>query len=154
MNSIIEKIEQSYLKKDVPPFRVGDLVRVDVKIVEGESERVQTFEGIVIRKRGHGVGATFTVRKVSFGVGVERTFSLHAPRVEKIQVVRSGKVRRAKLYYLRDLSGKAARIEEEESGETAKSSPETAPASGAKEAKPAPAPEKPAQSLHPAGAAG
>lgn len=117
MNPILEKIEQSYLKKSVPAFRVGDFVRVDVKIVEGESERVQAFEGIVIRKRGHGIGATFTVRKMSFGVGVERTFALHAPRVEGIKVMRSGKVRRAKLYYLRDLTGKAARIEEETKGD-------------------------------------
>lgn len=116
MNPIIEKIEQSYLKKNLPNIRVGDLLRVDVKVVEGESERVQAFEGVVIKRKGHGIGETITVRKVSFGVGVERTFPLHSPRVEKMKVVRSGKVRRAKLYYLRNLSGKAARIEEKTSG--------------------------------------
>ena len=112
MNPLIENIEKSMLKKDLPPFRPGDLVRVDVKVVEGENERVQSFEGVVIRKRGHGIAATFTVRKMSFGVGVERTFPLHGPRVEKIKVIRPGKVRRAKLYYLRELTGRAARIEE------------------------------------------
>lgn len=122
MNAIIENLEKSFLKKSVPAFRVGDLVRVDVKIVEGESERVQAFEGVVIRKRGHGLATTFTVRKVSFSVGVERTFSLHAPRVEGIKVIRSGKVRRSKLYYLRDLSGRAARIQEE-GGETKPAKP-------------------------------
>jgi large subunit ribosomal protein L19 len=134
MNPIVNEIEKSYLKKSAPEFRVGDLVRVDVKIVEGESERVQAFEGVVIRKRGHGIATTFTVRKVSFGVGVERTFPLHGPRVEKIQVIRSGKVRRAKLYYLRELSGKAARIEEE-STDTGTAKP-AAEAPKAKEEKP------------------
>ena len=121
MNAIIENIEKEFLKKDLPNLRVGDLVRVDVKIVEGESERLQAFEGVLIRMRGHGIATTFTLRKVSFGIGVERTFPLHSPRLESIKVVRSGKVRRAKLYYLRDLSGKAARIEEEETTETKKS---------------------------------
>ncbi|MBP9699322.1 MAG: 50S ribosomal protein L19, partial [Elusimicrobia bacterium] len=93
-------------------FRAGDVIRVDVEILEGESRRVQAFEGVVIRRRGHGIATTFTVRKISFGVGVERTFPLHSPRIQGIKVLRSGKVRRAKLYYLRDLSGKAARIEE------------------------------------------
>lgn len=111
-NPILEQIESSYLKKR-PSFRVGDVVRVDLKIVEGDNERLQAFEGIVIRKRGHGIGATFTVRKISFGVGVERTLPLHSPRIDSMKVLRSGKVRRAKLYYLRNLSGKAARIEEE-----------------------------------------
>ncbi len=113
MNPILEKVESAYLKKNLTAFRVGDVVRLDVKIVEGQSERVQAYEGVVIRKRGHGIGATFTVRKMSFSVGVERTFPLHSPRIENIKVLRSGKVRRAKLYYLRDLTGKAARIEEE-----------------------------------------
>ena len=113
MNPILDQVEKSFLKKNAPSFRIGDVVRVDVKIVEGESDRVQAFEGVVIRKRGHGIGTTFTVRKISFGVGVERTFPVHSPRIEGIKVLRSGKVRRAKLYYLRDLSGKAARIEEE-----------------------------------------
>lgn len=112
MNSILEKVESSFLKK-VPAFRVGDVVRLDVEIIEGESKRVQAFEGVVIRKRGHGIGATFTVRKISFGIGVERTFPLHTPRIQSLKVLRSGKVRRARLYYLRDLSGKAARIEDE-----------------------------------------
>ena len=116
MNPIVEKIGESYLRKDLPSFRPGDLVRVDVKIVEGASERVQAFEGVVIRKRGHGIGSTFTVRKISFGVGVERTFPLHSPRIEGITVLRSQKVRRARLYYLRNLSGKAARLREEDLG--------------------------------------
>ena len=111
MNAIVEKIGQAHLRKDLAPFRPGDQVRVDVKIVEGQSERVQAFEGVVIRARGHGISATFTVRKISFGVGVERTFPLHSPRIESITVLRSQKVRRAKLYYLRDLSGKAARLQ-------------------------------------------
>ncbi len=127
MNPIIEKLEQSYLKKNLPSVRVGDLLRVDVKVVEGESERIQAFEGVVIKRKGHGIGETITVRKVSFGVGVERTFPLHSPRVEKMKVVRSGKVRRAKLYYLRELSGKAARIEEKISGSSAAGSKEALP---------------------------
>lgn len=122
MNPIIEKLEQSYLKKNLPSIRVGDLLRVDVKVVEGESERVQAFEGIVIKRKGHGIGETITVRKISFGIGVERTFPMHSPRVEKMKVVRSGKVRRAKLYYLRELSGKAARIEEKVSGASSSAS--------------------------------
>src|SRR5688572_27556957 len=113
MNPIVDKIGQAHLKKNLPAFRPGDQVRVDVKIVEGQSERVQAFEGVVIRKRGHGISATFTVRKISFGVGVERTFPLHSPRIESVTVVRSQKVRRARLYYLRDLSGKAARLQSE-----------------------------------------
>jgi large subunit ribosomal protein L19 len=112
MNAIIDKIESGFLKKNPGQFRAGDVVRVDVEILEGESRRVQAFEGVVIRRRGHGIATTFTVRKISFGVGVERTFPLHSPRIQGIKVLRSGKVRRAKLYYLRDLSGKAARIEE------------------------------------------
>lgn len=137
MNPILGKIEQSYLKKDLPAFRVGDQVRVDVKVVEGESERVQAFEGVVIARRGHGMGASFTVRKVTFGVGVERTFPVHSPRVERIKVIRSGKVRRAKLYYLRNLAGKAARIEEQETGETkAASAPAAEKPESAAESKP------------------
>src|SRR5512147_352230 len=116
MNTILDQVEKSFLKKNIPSFRPGDLVRVEVKVVEGESERVQAFEGVVIRRRGHGMGATFTVRKVSFGVGVERTFPLHSPRLDKIEVQTRGVVRRAKLYYLRKLAGKAARIQEEDSG--------------------------------------
>lgn len=101
------------MKETVPQFEVGDTVKVYVKVVEGSRERLQAFEGIVIAKKNGGVRETFTVRRVSFGVGIERTFQLHSPRVEKIELVRHGKVRRAKLYYLRDLSGKAAKIKEQ-----------------------------------------
>ncbi len=111
MNAIIDKVEKAFLKKNPAQFRAGDVLRVDVEIIEGESRRIQAFEGVVISRRGHGIGTNFTVRKVSFGVGVERTFPLHSPRIQGIKVLRSGKVRRAKLYYLRDLSGKAARID-------------------------------------------
>ncbi len=113
MLSVIHEIEKEYLKKDLPDFRPGDTVKVHFRIVEGEEkERVQVFEGVVIRKRGSGTGATFTVRKVSYGIGVERTFPLHSPRIEKIEIVRRGKVRRARLYYLRQRTGKSARIKE------------------------------------------
>ena len=105
-------VEASQLKKDRGNFAVGDTVKVYVKVVEGEKERTQAFEGVVIRKRGEGARASFTVRRISYGVGVERTFPLHSPRVEKIQVVRRGQVRRAKLYYLRGLAGKAARLKQ------------------------------------------
>jgi large subunit ribosomal protein L19 len=127
MNAIIEKLEQSFLNKTLPDFRVGNLVQVDVKIIEGQSERIQAFEGIVIRKRGHGIGSTFTLRKTSFGVGVERTFPLHSPRLGKISVIRSGHVRRAKLYYLRDLSGKAARIQNQGKENSSKTVPLSSP---------------------------
>ena len=110
--SLIRNVESAQIKKDIVNFRPGDQIKVHFKVVEGESERIQIFEGIVIRKRGTGTSATFTVRKESFGVGVERIFPINSPRIEKIEVVRSGKVRRAKLYYLRKLAGKAARIEE------------------------------------------
>jgi large subunit ribosomal protein L19 len=105
-------VEQSYLKTKVDSFRVGDTVRVHMRIVEGEKERVQVFQGVVIRRKGGGVAESFTVRKYSYGIGVERIFPLHSPRIEKVEVVRSGKVRRAKLYYLRKLRGKAARLKE------------------------------------------
>ncbi len=108
----IKLIEEDQMKSGIPAFRAGDTVRVAVKIKEGNRERVQMFDGVVIRKRGEGLSKTFTVRRVSYGVGVERTFLLHSPRVESIQVVRRGKVRRARLYYLRQLRGKAARIRE------------------------------------------
>ena len=135
MNSIIDKVEQSFLKKVTPQFRVGDVLRVDVKIVEGDSERVQAFEGIVLRKRGHGIASTFTLRKVSFGVGIERTFPLHSPRLENFKVLRSGKVRRSRLYYLRDLAGKAARIEEDTTETLKKASgAKSAPTADTKEA--------------------
>lgn len=109
---LISAIEQEQLRTDIPEFSPGDTVRVHVKVVEGERERIQVFEGVVLRKSGGGLTTTFTVRKVSQGVGVERTFPLHSPRIEKIEVVREGKVRRARLYYLRQRSGKAARIKE------------------------------------------
>ena len=106
----IETIEREQLRSDVPDFRPGDTVRVHVKVVEGEKERIQVFQGVVIRKSRGANRATFTVRKVSYGVGVERTFPVHSPRLDKIEVVSHGQVRRGKLYYLRELSGKAARI--------------------------------------------
>src|SRR5215471_5229327 len=111
MNSVIQKIEERSLRKNLPEFRVGDSLRLQVRVVEGEKERIQPFEGIVIRINRGGNRATFTVRKVSYGIGVERIFPLHSPRLEKIQVLTRGKVRRARLYYLRKLSGKAARVE-------------------------------------------
>lgn len=110
--NIIGVLEQQQLKKNTPTFFPGDTVRVQVKVVEGGRERLQAFEGVVINRQGGGIAETFTVRRVSYGVGVERVFPLHSPRVDKIEVVRRGRVRRAKLYYLRDLTGKAARIKE------------------------------------------
>jgi large subunit ribosomal protein L19 len=112
MSAVMDKVEKLYLRKDLPEFRVGDTVKVYVKIIEGEKERVQMIEGIVIRKRGDGTRATFTIRKVSFNIGLERIFPLHSPRIEKLELVRRNKVRRARLYYLRDLKGKAARLTE------------------------------------------
>ncbi|MBU9720296.1 MULTISPECIES: 50S ribosomal protein L19 [Bacillaceae] len=112
MEQIIRDITQEQLKSDLPDFRPGDTVRAHVKVVEGTRERIQVFEGVVIKRRGTGISETFTVRKVSYGVGVERTFPVHSPRLDKIEVSRRGKVRRAKLYYLRALRGKAARIKE------------------------------------------
>jgi large subunit ribosomal protein L19 len=111
--NVIDAIEREQLRTDIPSFKPGDTVRVHVKVIEGEKERIQVFEGVVLRKSAGANRATFTVRKVSYGVGVERTFPLHSPRLDKIDVVTRGQVRRAKLYYLRKLSGKAARIEEE-----------------------------------------
>lgn len=108
----IRLVEAGHLKKDRHGFAPGDTVRVHVRVVEGEKERTQLFEGVVIRKRGEGGRASFTVRRISYGVGVERTFPLHSPRIDKIDVVRHGKVRRSKLYYLRGLAGKAARLKE------------------------------------------
>ena len=112
MSNVIDTIEASQIRGDIPEFRAGDTVRVHIRVVEGEKERTQIFEGVVIRKANGGNRATFTARKVSYGIGVERTFPLHSPRVEKIQVVSRGRVRRAKLYYLRGLSGKASRVAE------------------------------------------
>lgn len=112
MSEIIRAIESEQLKKDLPKFNVGDTLRVMVKVVEGDGERLQAFEGICIAKRNGSFRETFTLRRVSYGIGVERTFPLHSPRLDKITVLRRGKVRRAKLYYLRNLSGKAAKIKE------------------------------------------
>ncbi len=109
---IIRKIEKEQMRLDIPDFKAGDTVRVHVRIKEGDKERIQVFEGLVIRKRRGGTGATFTVRRVSYGIGVERIFPLHSPVIEKIEVVSRGKVRRARLYYIRNLRGKAARIKE------------------------------------------
>ena len=108
----IEAIERAQLQSNIPDFKSGDSVRVHVKVIEGEKERIQAFEGVVIRRRGEGVRASFTVRRISYGVGVERTFPLHSPRIERVQVVRRSRVRRSKLYYLRALAGKAARLKE------------------------------------------
>lgn len=110
--NIIEVLEQEQLKKDVPDFRPGDTVRVHVKVVEGTRERIQVFEGVVIARSGGAIRENFTVRRISYNIGVERTFPIHSPRVDKIEVMRRGIVRRAKLYYLRNLTGKAARIRE------------------------------------------
>ncbi|GAB6933512.1 50S ribosomal protein L19 [Calditerricola satsumensis] len=112
MHPLVREIQKEQMRQDLPEFRPGDTVRVHVKVVEGQRERVQVFEGVVIARRGSGLNETFTVRKVSYGVGVERIFPVHSPKIEKIEVVRRGKVRRAKLYYLRERVGKAARIKE------------------------------------------
>ncbi|KRL61465.1 rplS protein [Latilactobacillus fuchuensis DSM 14340 = JCM 11249] len=112
MNLLIQELTKSQLRSDMPEFRPGDSVRVHVRVVEGTRERIQLFEGVVIKRHGVGVSETYTVRKISSGIGVERTFPLHSPRVAKLEVIRHGRVRRAKLYYLRALHGKAARIKE------------------------------------------
>nr|WP_329886643.1 50S ribosomal protein L19 [Pseudoramibacter sp. HA2172] len=112
MMEILKQIEQANMKKDVPPFNVGDTVRVHVRVIEGKRERVQMFEGVVLKKQHGGIHETFTVRKLSSGIGVERTFPVHSPKVAAIDVLRKGKVRRAKLNYLRDRVGKAARVKE------------------------------------------
>ncbi|GAA5346186.1 LSU ribosomal protein L19P [Planifilum fimeticola] len=112
MHPIVREVTKEQLRSDIPDFKAGDTVRVHVKVIEGQRERIQVFEGVVIQRRGGGISETFSVRKVSYGVGVERTFPLHSPRIDKIEVVRRGKVRRAKLFYLRKLRGKAARIKE------------------------------------------
>ena len=109
----MELVEREQLRTDLPDFRVGDTIRVHVKIVEGEKERIQPFEGVVIRRKRGGIRSTFTVRKISYGIGVERVFPLHSPRLDRIDVISHGKVRRAKLFYLRGLKGKAARIRSE-----------------------------------------
>ncbi|WP_462420491.1 50S ribosomal protein L19 [Salinicoccus sp. Marseille-QA3877] len=109
---LINDLTKEQLKSDLPEFKAGDTVKVHVRIIEGSRERIQVFEGVVIKRRGGGISETFTVRKISYGVGVERTFPVHTPKIEKIDVTRRGRVRRAKLYYLRNLRGKAARIRE------------------------------------------
>jgi large subunit ribosomal protein L19 len=112
MSNLIDALEREQLRSDIPVFRPGDTLRVHVKVIEGNRERIQAFEGVCIKRQGGGIRETFTVRRVSYGVGVERTFPVHSPKLEKIEVLRLGKVRRAKLYYLRNLTGKAARIKE------------------------------------------
>ncbi|CAM2822057.1 MULTISPECIES: 50S ribosomal protein L19 [Dellaglioa] len=112
MSPMIAKLTEAQLRTDIPEFRPGDTVRVHARVVEGTRERIQLFEGVVLKRRGKGISSSYTVRKISNGVGVERTFPLHSPRVAKIEVIRHGRVRRAKLYYLRALNGKAARIKE------------------------------------------
>lgn len=110
--NIIDQINSENVKKEVPSFNVGDTVKVSVKVVEGTRERIQAYEGVVIAKRGGSISETFTVRRISFGIGVERTFPLHSPKITDIKVVKKGAVRRAKLYYLRNLTGKAAKVKE------------------------------------------
>ncbi len=110
--NIIDVIEKEQIRNDIPQFHVGDTVKVHAKVVEGKRERIQIFEGVVLKRQNGGINETFTVRKISYGVGVERTFPLHSPRVDKIEVTRKGKVRRAKLFYLRDRIGKAAKVKE------------------------------------------
>lgn len=112
MSKIIDALEQEQLRSDIPEFRVGDTLKVYCKIVEGDKERIQLYEGVCIARQGKGVKENFVVRRVTYGVGVERMFPVHSPRIEKIVVARTGKVRRAKLYYMRGLTGKAARIVE------------------------------------------
>ena len=112
MNPLIQELTKDQIRTDLPDFRAGDTVRVHVRVVEGSHERIQIFEGVVIKRKGAGISATYTVRKMSSGIGVERTFPVNDPRVAKVEVVRQGRVRRAKLYYLRDRHGKASRIAE------------------------------------------
>lgn len=112
MNELIKALETEQVKKDVPNFGPGDTVKVHVKIIEGKRERIQVFEGVVMKRQGGGIRETFTVRKISFGVGVERTFPIHSPKIDQIEVTRFGKVRRAKINYLRGRVGKAAKIKE------------------------------------------
>lgn len=110
---LLREVEKRNMKENLPHFKPGDTVRVHVKVIEGSRERIQAFEGVVIRRQGSRTRETFTVRRVSFGIGVERIFPVHSPSIEKIEVLRKGRVRRAKLYYLRKLKGKAARIKEQ-----------------------------------------
>ena len=114
--NILDAVDSASLRKDIPQFRAGDELKISVRVIEGNKSRLQVFQGIVIRRQGDGVRETFTIRKVSYGVGVERTFPVHTPVIEKIELVKKGDVRRAKLYYLRDLRGKAAKIREKRDG--------------------------------------
>ena len=114
--NILDAVDAASLRKDIPQFRAGDELKISVRVIEGNKSRLQVFQGIVIRRQGDGVRETFTIRKVSYGVGVERTFPVHTPVIEKIELVKKGEVRRAKLYYLRDLRGKAAKIREKRDG--------------------------------------
>jgi len=121
--NILDAVDAASLRKDIPQFRAGDELKIHVRVIEGNKSRLQVFQGIVIRRQGDGVRETFTIRKVSYGVGVERTFPVHTPVIEKIELVKKGEVRRAKLYYLRDLRGKAAKIREKRDGDGILSTP-------------------------------
>ena len=130
--NVLDALDAASLRKDIPQFRAGDELKIHVRVIEGNKSRLQVFQGIVIRRQGDGVRETFTIRKVSYGVGVERTFPVHTPVIEKIELVKKGDVRRAKLYYLRDLRGKAAKIREKRDGiegygDGITSTPEVAP---------------------------
>lgn len=141
MESIIAEVTRNHLKREVPDFRAGDQLRVAVRIIEGDKERIQNFEGVCIARQGSGMDETFTVRRVSYGVGMERIFPLHSPRVESITVLRQGHVRRAKLYYLRDLTGKKARLAETRRKRLARNSMlEVSGAAGQDESAPEPPP--------------
>jgi len=130
------------LKTNIPNFKPGDTLRLSLRVTEGDSERIQLFDGVVIARRGHGIAETFTIRKISFGVGVERIFPIHSPKIEKMEVIKNGKVRRAKLFYLRDLAGKAARLQEHKADEAAAATNEAAPAAAAPAAAEQPAEKK------------
>lgn len=131
--NVLDAVDAASLRSDIPTFRAGDELKVHVRVIEGNKSRIQVFQGIVIRRQGNGARETFTIRKVSYGVGVERTFPVHTPVIEKIEVVRRGDVRRAKLYYLRDLRGKAAKIREKRGEMEASKSAAVAPAIAAAE---------------------
>jgi large subunit ribosomal protein L19 len=141
--NVLDAVDAASLRSDIPTFRAGDELKVHVRVIEGSKSRIQVFQGIIIRRQGNGARETFTIRKVSYGVGVERTFPVHTPVIEKIEVVRRGDVRRAKLYYLRDLRGKAAKIREKRSDVEA--SRKTSSVTGAAEV--AEAPEKPSEQV-------
>ena len=143
--NILDKVDSAQLREDIPAFRPGDTVDVHVKVIEGSTERTQLFKGVVIRRQGSGIRETFTVRKVSFGIGVERTFPLHSPNIDKLEIVRKGDVRRAKLYYLRELRGKKAKIKEKRFAVPAKTATTTAPVTAGTPAPPTAAPSAPAE---------